>query len=98
MKSSTFFFEFLPKLEDGYRSLISAVEAGGITTIADLEFPMFVEELEINMAKSMLNIPDGGSLFTTFAVPSSRMYLAKNGSHTAAIADIRKMSNEVKKY
>ena len=96
MKGSTFFLQFLPKLENGYRSLISAVEAGGITTIADLEFPMFIEDLEIDMAKNILNTPNGGPLFTTFAVPSSRTYLAKNGSHASAIADIRKISKEVK--
>ena len=84
MKSSTLFLELLPKVEEGYRSLMSAVEAGGITTIADLEFPIFEEEFELNMAKTILNIDEGGSQFTTFAVPSSRMYLAKNGSHTAA--------------
>ena len=95
MKGSTFFLQFLPKLENGYRSLIAAVEAGGITTIADLEFPMFMEELEINMAKNMLNTPNGGPLFTTFAVPSSRTYLAKNGSHVSGLADIKKTSNEV---
>ena len=96
MKSSTFFLELLPKLEDGYRSVISAVEAGGITTIADLEFPIFEEELELNMARTILDIEDGGSQFTTFAVPSSRMYGAKNGSHGAAIANIKKVAKEVR--
>ena len=96
VKSSTFFFEFLPKLKKGYKSVIAAVEAGGITTIADLLFPMFMEELELKMAQSMLNDPEGGSQFTTFAVPSSRAYLTKNGSHASAITDIRKTSTEVK--
>ena len=95
MKSSTFFFEFLPKLEDGYRSLIAAVEAGGITSIADLEFPMFNEELELSMANKKLNVSEDGPLFTTFAVPSSRTYLTKNGSHSSAIVDIRKTYEEV---
>ena len=96
MKSSTLFIQILPKLENGYQSLIAAVEAGGITTIADLEFPMFMEDLEINMAKSMLNTPNGGPLFTTFAVPSSRTYLAKTGSHVSGLADIKKTANEVR--
>ena len=96
MKSSTFFLELLPKVEDGYRSVISAVEAGGITTISDLEFPIFQEELELNMAKTILDTENGGSQFTTFAVPSSRMYGAKNGSHGAAITNIKKVAKEVR--
>ena len=95
MKSSTFFFEFLPKLENGYRSLVETVEAGGITTIADLLFPMFSEELEIKMANSILNSSEGRPLFTTFAVPNSRLYLAKNGTHASGLADIRKTAKEV---
>ena len=95
MKSSTFFFEFLPKLEKGYRSLVDTVEAGGITTIADLLFPMFSEELEIKMANTILNSSEGSPLFSTFAVPNSRLYLAKNGSHTSGLNDIRKTAKEV---
>ena len=96
MKSSTFFFEFLPKLEKGYRSLVDTVEAGGITTIADLLFPMFSEELEIKMANTILNSSEGSPLFSTFAVPNSRLYLAKNGSHTSGLNDIRKTAKEVR--
>ena len=96
MKSSTLFIEFLPKLENGYQSLIAAVEAGGITTIADLEFPMFNEDLEINMAKDVLNLSNGGPSFTTFAVPSSRTYLAKNGSHTLGLEDIKNTAKKVR--
>ena len=96
MKSSTFFFEFLPKLESGYRSLVETVEAGGITTIADLLFPMFSEELEIKMANTILNSSEGSPLFTTFGVPNSRLYFAKNGSHASGLADIRKTAQEVR--
>ena len=96
MKSSTFFFEFLPKLESGYQSLVKTVEAGGITTICDLLFPMFSEELEIRMANTVLNASEESPLFTTFAVPNSRLYLAKNGSHKSGLADIRKTAQEVR--
>ena len=96
MKSSTFFFEFLPKLESGYQSLVKTVEAGGITTICDLLFPMFSEELEIRMANTVLNASEESPLFTTFAVPNSRLYLAKNGSHKLGLANIRKTAKEVR--
>ena len=96
MKSSTFFFEFLPKLESGYQSLVKTVEAGGITTICDLLFPMFSEELEIRMANTVLNSSEESPLFTTFAVPNSRLYHAKTGSHKSGLADIRKTAKEVR--
>ena len=46
---STLFLEFLPDLEEGYTACARAVEAGGITTIADMEFPMMEESLEEEM-------------------------------------------------
>ena len=95
MKTSTLALEVLPNLESGWRSLVATVEAGGITIIADLEFPMMDEEIELHMANTVLQAEKGGPRFTTFAVPSSRMYLLKSGSHSKAMKDIQAVSAKV---
>lgn len=96
MKTTTMFLEILPKIEDGYRSAIAAIHAGGITTIADLEFPMFEEELEYAMSNTVMK--EEATRFTTFCVPSSRMYLAKTGSHANAIKEINKVADTLNNH
>lgn len=82
LTTSTLFLQLLERMPDGYRSAVRAVAAGGITTIADLEFPMLDEGLEVELAGSILAAPE--TPFSTYCVPSSRHYLKTAGSHAAA--------------
>ena len=82
LTTSTLFLQLLERMPDGSRSAVRAVAAGGITTIADLEFPMLDEGLEVELAGSILAAPE--TPFSTYCVPSSRQYLKTAGSHAAA--------------
>ena len=60
----------LDRLEGGYRSAVAAIHAGGITTIADLLFPMLNEDLDFEFANRMLK--PSATEFYTYCVPNSR--------------------------
>ena len=70
MTKSTLFLTILDRLEAGYRSAVAAIHAGGITTIADLEFPMLNEEIDFEFASRVLK--SSAAEFYTYCVPSSR--------------------------
>ena len=70
LTKSTLFLTVLDRLEAGYRSAVAAIHAGGITTIADLEFPMFNEEVDFEFASRVLK--SSAAQFYTYCVPSSR--------------------------
>ena len=70
VSGSTLFLTVLDRLEVGYRSAVAAIEAGGITTIADLEFPMLSEDVDFTFADNVLK--DETTKFYTYCVPSSR--------------------------
>ena len=72
LTKSTVFLTILERLEAGYKSAASAVHAGGITTIADLEFPMLDESIDFEFANNILKSPV--SQFYTYCVPSSRLF------------------------
>ena len=80
---STIFLEFLPDLEEGYRLCARTVEAGGITTIADMLFPMIDQMVEENLCNKVLK--SESTHFSTFCVPNSKFFLKAAGSHSAAI-------------
>ena len=88
LTASTLFLTLLARLEAGYRSCAAAVHAGGLTTIADLEFPMLDENIDFEFASSVLKSP--AAQFYTYCVPSSRYYLKMRGSHGEAIKEIRR--------
>lgn len=90
---STVFLEFLPGLEAGYQACARAVEAGGITTIADMEFPMMDQGIEEGMCNQVLK--NANTHFSTFCVPSSRFFLKSTGSHTDAIKAIKEKATEL---
>jgi len=96
ISGSTLFLILLPHLEDGYKAAVAAIEAGGITTIADMEFPMMDESLEFDMCNKILK--SSNTKFSTYCVPSSRFYLKSTGSNSAAIEEIsaksERLSNE----
>ena len=71
LTKSTVFLTILERLEAGYRSAASAVHAGGITTIADLEFPMLDESIDFEFANNILKSSE--TQFYTYCVPSSRL-------------------------
>ena len=70
LTKSTLFLTVLDRLEAGYRSAVAAIHAGGITTIADLEFPMFNEVVDFEFASRVLK--SSAAQFYTYCVPSSR--------------------------
>ena len=69
-KSSTLFLTILDRLEAGYKSAVAAIHAGGLTTIADLEFPMLNEEIDFEFSNRVLK--SSAAEFYTYCVPSSR--------------------------
>lgn len=93
ISGSTLFLILLPYLEGGYKSAVRAIEAGGITTIADMEFPMIDESLEFEMCNKILKSTQ--TKFSTYCVPSSRFYLKNTGSHAAAIKQISEKSEKL---
>ena len=88
LTKSTLFLTVLDRLEDGYRSAVAAIHAGGITTIADLEFPMFNEEVDFEFASRVLK--SSAAQFSTYCVPSSRIYGKMTGSHKDAVHEIKR--------
>jgi len=86
ISGSTLFLVLLPLLEDGYKSAVKAIEAGGITTIADMLFPMIDESLEFEMCNKVLKSPE--TRFSTYCVPNSMFYMKSGGSHSAGIEQI----------
>ena len=80
LTKSTVFLTILERLEAGYKSAASAVHAGGITTIADLEFPMLDESIDFEFANNILKSPV--SQFYTYCVPSSRFIFRPRNSMT----------------
>ena len=72
-KSSTLFLTILDRLEAGYKSAAAAIHAGGLTTIADLEFPMLNEEIDFEFSNRVLK--SSAAEFYTYCVPSSRSRL-----------------------
>merc|ERR1712012_1418908 len=86
VSSSTLFLTVLDRLAAGYHAVARAVHAGGITTIADLEFPMLEENVDFEFSNQVLK--SKACQFYTYCVPSSRYYLKMRGSHEEAIEEI----------
>ena len=80
------------RVQGGYGELIKAIHLGGMTTICDLEFPCFDENLETGLSDQYLR--SAGTHFSTYFVPSARMYELLGGSTDGAIELIRKKSEE----
>ena len=68
----------LDRLEAGYKSAVAAIHAGGITTIADLEFPMLQEDVDFTFSDKILKSED--TKFYTYCVPSSRYEIEQHSS------------------
>lgn len=83
-------------LDEGYLDMVKMVERGGVTAIADLEFPALELKLESDLGKRILDkaCEKGGPSFTTLAVPSMRMF-SRDTSHEKAIKKIKEESMEV---
>ena len=71
VSSSTLFLTVLDRLAAGYHAVARAVHAGGITTIADLEFPMLEENVDFEFSNQVLK--SEACQFYTYCVPSSRL-------------------------
>ena len=74
MTKSTLFLTILDRLEAGYKSAVAAIHAGGLTTIADLEFPMLNEEIDFEFSNRVLK--SSAAEFYTYCVPSSRYQIS----------------------
>ena len=74
MTRSTLFLTILDRLEAGYKSAVAAIHAGGLTTIAALEFPMLNEEVDFEFASRVLKSAEAE--FYTYCVPSSRYQIS----------------------
>ena len=80
VSSSTLFLTVLDRLAAGYHAVARAVHAGGITTIADLEFPMLEENVDFEFSNQVLK--SEACQFYTYCVPSSRLiYLNRCDLH-----------------
>ena len=93
ISGSTLFLVLLPLLEAGYKTAVKAVEAGGITTIADMLFPMIDETLEVEMCNKILKSSE--TKFSTYCVPNSMFYKKAAGNHSAAIEKIFEKSESL---
>ena len=93
LSKSTLFLTMMERLESGYLSAVRAIHAGGITTIADLEFPMLDESTEFEFANRILK--SSIAEFATYCVPSSRYYLKMKGSHAEAMEEIHNKSSKI---
>ena len=93
ISGSTLFLVLLPLLEAGYKTAVKAVEAGGITTIADMLFPMIDETLEVEMCNKILKSSE--TKFSTYCVPNSMFYKKTAGNHSAAIEKIFEKSESL---
>jgi len=88
-------------LGDGYKMMVEMVQNGGVTAIADLEFPSLDIKREGPLCQDILDKPIGDGdksapYFSTFAVPSMRNF-SRNKPHEKAIKDIKEKSMELSK-
>ena len=91
MSLTSFGEQVFPLMEDGYNDLIQVVHKNGLTTVADLEFPLFEETLEKDMVTRYLKSKD--THFSTYCVPSSRNNAKLvDGDHQKAVAHIRELA------
>ncbi|KAK3739744.1 hypothetical protein QZH41_003579 [Actinostola sp. cb2023] len=72
MATTNFGDQVFPLIEKGYPELVKVVNRNGITAVGDLEFPLFEEGLEKDMAEK--NLKSKGTYFSTYCVASSRNY------------------------
>merc|ERR1712227_404521 len=85
----------------GYKMMVEMVQNGGVTAIADLEFPSLDIEREGPLCQEILDKPIGDGdksapYFSTFAVPSMRNF-SRDKPHEKAIKDIKEKSMELSK-
>ncbi|KAK3741223.1 hypothetical protein QZH41_005671 [Actinostola sp. cb2023] len=72
MATTSFRDQVFPLIEKGYPELVKVVNRNGITAVGDLEFPLFEEALEKDLAEKNLKSKD--AYFSTYCVASSRNY------------------------
>ena len=78
-------------LEDGYKDLVQVVHQGGITAVADLEFPLLDLEDEKEQANDKLKSEHAH--FSTYCVASGRNFARlTGGDHQAAIKQIKELA------
>jgi len=85
-------------LDKGYLQMVEMCQNAGITAIADLEFPAMELGKEIALGKEILDksCEDGGPSFSTFLVPSARMFARESAdNHDKAALLIKRKAPDV---
>ena len=91
MSLSSFGNQVFPLMEAGYKDLVQVVHQNGLTTVADLEFPLFDETLEKDMVTKYLKSKD--THFLTYCVPSGRNNAKLvDGDQQKAVEHIRELA------
>lgn len=91
MSLTSFGEQVFPLMDAGYSDLISVVHKNGLTTVADLEFPLFEEKLEKDMVTKYLKSKD--THFSTYCVPSGRNNAKlTDGDNQKAVEYIRELA------
>ncbi|XP_031566738.1 uncharacterized protein LOC116301762 [Actinia tenebrosa] len=72
LSTTSFKDHVFPLMEEGYKDLVQVVHYNGITTVADLEFPILDLDLEKSMAAKNLKSKD--VFFSTYCVCSARNF------------------------
>ena len=91
MSLTSFGNQVFPLMDAGYSDLVQVVHQNGLTTVADLEFPLFEEKLEMGMVTTYLKSKD--THFSTYCVPSGRNNAKlTDGDNQKAIEHIRELA------